>query len=101
MTGGAIPFRKMNGLGNEFIVFDARQAPVRLSPIAIRSLGQQDAIGFDQMITIERSAKNADAFMRIHNRLRQRHALHRLAVDGRDRPQDRDHRDQRRAAPCL
>jgi len=68
MTGGAIPFRKMNGLGNEFIVFDARQAPVHLSPIAIRSLGQQDAIGFDQMITIERSAGNADAFMRIHNR---------------------------------
>ena len=26
------------------------------------------AIGFDQMITIERSQKGADAFMRIHNR---------------------------------
>ena len=67
MSGGAIPFRKMNGLGNEFIVFDARQGPVRLSPISIRQLGNQDAIGFDQMITIERS-KDADAFMRIHNR---------------------------------
>ena len=68
MSGGVIPFRKMNGLGNEFIVFDARQAPVRLSPIAIRELGASDAIGFDQMITVERSPNNADAFMRIHNR---------------------------------
>jgi diaminopimelate epimerase len=64
----AIPFRKMNGLGNEFIVFDARQMPVNLSPISIRALGEADAIGFDQMITIERSPKQADAFMRIHNR---------------------------------
>jgi diaminopimelate epimerase len=64
----AIPFRKMNGLGNEFIVFDARQAPVRLPPEAIRQLGGSGGIGFDQMITVERSQKGADAFMRIHNR---------------------------------
>ncbi|MEJ0097608.1 MAG: diaminopimelate epimerase [Bauldia sp.] len=68
MDAAAIPFRKMNGLGNEFIVFDARQAPVRLSPIAIRTLGAREAIGFDQMITIERARNGADAFMRIHNR---------------------------------
>ena len=64
----AIPFRKMNGLGNEFIVFDARRAAVRLAPEAIRALGGESGIGFDQMITIERSPKGADAFMRIHNR---------------------------------
>ena len=63
-----IPFRKMNGLGNEFLVFDARERPVHLSPIAIRELGSEAEIGFDQMITIERSGKGADAFMRIHNR---------------------------------
>jgi len=68
MSGGAIPFRKMNGLGNEFLIFDAREAPVHLSPIAIRELGRADQIGFDQMITIERSKSGADAFMRIHNR---------------------------------
>ena len=68
MTGGAIPFLKMNGLGNEFIVFDARQAPVRLSEIAIRALGEADAVGFDQMITIEPAKHGGDAFMRIHNR---------------------------------
>jgi diaminopimelate epimerase len=64
----AIPFRKMNGLGNEFIVFDARRAPVRIAPESIRTLGGEGGIGFDQMITIERSPKGADAFMRIHNR---------------------------------
>jgi diaminopimelate epimerase len=68
MSSQAIPFRKMNGLGNEFAVFDARSGPVALSSEAIRALGQDNAIGFDQMITIERSRAGGDAFMRIHNR---------------------------------
>jgi len=68
MSSQAISFRKMNGLGNEFAVFDARFGPVTLSPDAIRALGQESAIGFDQMITIEPSKSGADAFMRIHNR---------------------------------
>ena len=63
-----IPFRKMNGLGNEFLVFDARERPVLLHSHAIMMLGQPGKIGFDQMITIERSGRGADAFMRIHNR---------------------------------
>lgn len=63
-----IPFRKMNGLGNEFAVFDGRSGPVGLSPEAIIKLGQPNAIGFDQMITLERSRSGADVFMRIHNR---------------------------------
>ena len=44
MKDRGIPFRKMNGLGNEFLVFDARRAPVELSPIAIRELGAADEI---------------------------------------------------------
>lgn len=64
----AIPFRKMNGLGNEFVVFDGRTRPVALPAAAISALGGADALGFDQMITIERSRNGADAFMRIHNR---------------------------------
>ena len=44
----AIPFRKMNGLGNEFIVFDGRARAVRLSDDEIRNIGQADGIGFDQ-----------------------------------------------------
>lgn len=68
MSAHPIPFRKMNGLGNEFVVFDGRTQPVVVEADAIRALGQEDAIGFDQMITIERSKSDADAFMRIHNR---------------------------------
>ena len=68
MPNQAIPFRKMNGLGNEFAVFDARSGPIALSGEAIRALGQADAIGFDQMITIEKPKAGGDAFMRIHNR---------------------------------
>ncbi len=68
MPANAIPFRKMNGLGNEFVILDARRTPVGLSPDAIRTLGGRDGIGFDQLITIERSKSGADAFMRIHNR---------------------------------
>lgn len=58
----------MNGLGNEFVIFDARRRAIDLPPEAIQSLGTEDSIGFDQMITIERAANGGDAFMRIHNR---------------------------------
>ena len=66
MSATPIPFRKMNGLGNEFIVFDARRESVTLPTAAIRRLGE--SLGFDQMITIEKARNGADAFMRIHNR---------------------------------
>ncbi len=68
MASAPLPFRKMNGLGNAFAVFDGRDAPVRLPADAIRALGADGAIGFDQMITLERSPANADVFMRIHNK---------------------------------
>jgi diaminopimelate epimerase len=62
------PFLKMHGLGNDFVVFDARNRPVSLDSarahaIADRRLG----IGCDQVIVIEKPATGADAFMRIFN----------------------------------
>ena len=69
MSERNIPFLKMNGLGNDFVVWDAREAPVRLDAEAIRRIGDRETgIGFDQMITVEKSPAGADAFMRIHNR---------------------------------
>ncbi|WP_068311202.1 diaminopimelate epimerase [Polycladidibacter hongkongensis] len=69
MADARIPFLKMNGLGNDFVVFDARQASVALNPAQIAAIGSRDSgIGFDQMITVERSSAGAYAFMRIHNR---------------------------------
>ncbi|WP_346912095.1 diaminopimelate epimerase [uncultured Roseibium sp.] len=58
----------MNGLGNDFLVWDARDEPLRLTPDVIAALGdRKSGIGFDQMITVERSTAGVDAFMRIHN----------------------------------
>lgn len=62
-----LPFIKMHGLGNDFVVLDARIHPLPLSRENVRQLGnRRSGVGFDQLITIERSPK-ADAFMRIHN----------------------------------
>lgn len=68
MTPAApLPFIKMHGLGNDFVILDARARPVPLSAEAIRKLSdRKTGVGFDQMITLEPSGK-ADAFMRIHN----------------------------------
>ena len=62
-----IPFRKMNGLGNDFAVIDARSAPVQLAPERIARLAdRREGIGFDQLILLER-ADAGDAFIRIIN----------------------------------
>lgn len=68
MTDAAsIPFRKMNGLGNDFIVLDARRRPLALSPEDAQRLGDRTkGVGCDQVIVMEPSQK-ADVFMRIFN----------------------------------
>jgi diaminopimelate epimerase len=67
MTGGAIPFRKMNGLGNDFIVLDARQKAISVAPEDARRISDRaKGPGCDQVIVLEPS-KTADLFMRIFN----------------------------------
>ena len=61
------PFLKMNGLGNDFVVVEARHAPFAPGPDEARAIADRaSGIGCDQLIAIEPSA-NADAFMRIWN----------------------------------
>ena len=61
------PFLKMNGLGNDFVVVEARQAPFRPGPAEARAIADRaSGIGCDQLIAIEPSQR-ADAFMRIWN----------------------------------
>lgn len=62
-------FFKMNGSGNDFVVFDARKIPVVLNADQIRKLASRDnrvTNGCDQLIIMEPS-KKADIFMRIYN----------------------------------
>lgn len=70
MSKADVHFRKMNGLGNDFVVIDTRAnafalAPARAQAIADRAHG----IGCDQIITIERPrhVADADGFMGIWN----------------------------------
>ena len=50
------PFLKMHGLGNDFIVFDARDTPLELAPAMIRRLAdRRTGIGCDQLIIVDRS----------------------------------------------
>ena len=61
------PFRKMNGLGNDFVVLDARSRRIALSPDTVRAIADRQAgIGCDQLVALEPSDK-ADLFMRIYN----------------------------------
>ena len=67
MQAQAIHFRKMNGLGNDFVVLDARTRAIGLSPEAVRAIADRDqGIGCDQIIALETS-RHADVFMRIWN----------------------------------
>lgn len=60
-------FRKMNGLGNDFVVLDARARPLSLDPAKARAIAdRQTGIGCDQLIILEPSTK-ADVRMRIWN----------------------------------
>jgi len=58
---------KMNGLGNDFVVVEARDTPFRPNGALVRAIADRTSgIGCDQLIAIEPSQK-ADAFMRIWN----------------------------------
>ncbi len=60
-------FRKMHGLGNDFVIFDGRADRLDLTGDQARHIADRKyGIGCDQIITLMASDK-ADAFMRIQN----------------------------------
>jgi len=64
-----LPFIKMHGLGNDFVVVDARRRPATLSAAAARSIADRRyGVGCDQLILLEapRDA-GTEAFMTIRN----------------------------------
>ncbi|MCE9523653.1 MAG: diaminopimelate epimerase [Alphaproteobacteria bacterium] len=61
-------FYKMNGLGNDFVVVDARARHVRFSAEVARRIGDRHrGVGFDQMLSIEPANGAGDVAMRIWN----------------------------------
>jgi diaminopimelate epimerase len=65
-----VPFRKMHGCGNDFVVFDDRSGALALTATRAAALAdRRTGIGCDQLISIEPPPpdSNADAFMRIRN----------------------------------
>ncbi len=66
---GTLGFIKMHGLGNDFVVVDARVRQFAPSAAEIRALAdRRTGIGFDQLITLETpNDAGADIAIRIHN----------------------------------
>jgi diaminopimelate epimerase len=61
------PFLKMNGLGNDFVVVEARSAPFAPTAEEVRAIADRErGIGCDQLVSIEPSA-TADARVRFWN----------------------------------
>ncbi len=51
-----LPFTKMQGAGNDFVVLDATRAPIALSDVQLRALGDRRfGVGADQILMIEPS----------------------------------------------
>lgn len=62
------PFRKMHGLGNDFVVLDARQGGPRLSPAQAKAVAnRRTGVGCDQILIIEPPRDGGAAFMAIRN----------------------------------
>lgn len=70
LPGMPIPFTKMHGAGNDFVVIDQRAASHEFSPDQVRRLADRRiGIGCDQLITLHPPppATDADLVMRIRN----------------------------------
>ncbi|HEY6661469.1 MAG TPA: diaminopimelate epimerase, partial [Sphingomicrobium sp.] len=61
-------FHKMHGLGNDFVIVDAREAPFEVTPALAKAIAdRRTGVGCDQLIVLEPST-TADLRMRIWNR---------------------------------
>lgn len=61
------PFHKMHGLGNDFVIVDAREEPFEVTPAIAKAIAdRRTGVGCDQLIVLEPS-ETADLKMRIWN----------------------------------
>ncbi len=60
VTHQHLPFMKMHGLGNDFVVVDARKADIEITPAMARGIGHRRfGIGFDQLTVISNGPGDA------------------------------------------
>ena len=57
---------KMDGLGNDFIIFDKRKKSISLTKSQIKKISDRKNIGCDQVILIDKD-KNNNAFLKFYN----------------------------------
>ncbi|MDF1794618.1 MAG: diaminopimelate epimerase [Thalassobaculaceae bacterium] len=63
-----LPFLKMHGLGNDFVVVDGRTNDAALSVAQYRAVGdRRRGVGYDQFLTILPAKNGGAAYMAIHN----------------------------------
>ena len=67
MTG--LPFTKMHGLGNDFVVFDARTRSLALDAARVRAIAdRRTGVGCDQVVAVEAPRNGGtDAYLRFWN----------------------------------
>ena len=57
MNHSGMPFLKMHGLGNDFVVLDARAEEIEVTPALARALGDRHrGVGFDQLAVMRKGA---------------------------------------------
>ena len=63
-----LPFIKMHGLENDFVVLDARQKEIMLSENDIIAIAdRKTGVGFDQLLIIQPPEKSNGVFMSVYN----------------------------------
>ncbi len=64
-----LPFLKMHGLGNDFVVIDSRAKKIALDDARVKAIADRHkGVGFDQLIVLEPAPdKSADVFFRFLN----------------------------------
>ena len=88
-----LPFMKMHGLGNDFVVVDARANKFEVTPALAKGIAhRQFGLGFDQLAVISagggQCVRCASHFLQcrwLHlGGLRQCHPMYRALLDGRE-----------------
>lgn len=67
-TQGKLPFFKMNGCGNDFVVIDTREHSLSLTPQQFSAIAsRKTGIGCDQILIIGPGKQDSDATMDVYN----------------------------------